>query len=309
MKHTSLFILFALSLSNFAFAQTDSLSVKPLVVDSIPQSYQWTVRSPLSAEERQRQADAQKELEDMKQRFRNFHHQNENTQNNEHPSHDDDFVWDQAEGSQLNKKSVTTEATPNRQENQEQTEALRMEIGRSFQQESLQQGKNTAKTPQTATQTRTNTNNSEWEDNAFRAEKPSTVDWQLKLGNSTASHSNTHFTKGQKIVLENLIFTEDGTAFSPHAQATLDQWLLLLQQNPGMKLEIGAHTHQGRAYMQAMELSSQRAQAVYQYWVSKGVSPEQLVFKGYGKSSPRVNEGNQEKNERIELIILELPNR
>ncbi|HNA58000.1 MAG TPA: OmpA family protein [Chitinophagales bacterium] len=53
-------------------------------------------------------------------------------------------------------------------------------------------------------------------------------------------------------------------------------------------------------------MSTKRAESVVKYLVSKGISPERLTSKGYGKSMPVADnttpEGRQ-ANQRVEFMI------
>ena len=50
-----------------------------------------------------------------------------------------------------------------------------------------------------------------------------------------------------------------------------------------VRIEIGGHTNGLPSHDYCDKLSTARAKAVYDYLVSKGINPERLTYKGYGK--------------------------
>jgi outer membrane protein OmpA-like peptidoglycan-associated protein len=62
----------------------------------------------------------------------------------------------------------------------------------------------------------------------------------------------------------------------------------------------------------AQQITRERSQNITDYWLQQGAGIQQLSFRGYGNLSPLVPSTApraQQKNERIELIILELSDR
>lgn len=88
----------------------------------------------------------------------------------------------------------------------------------------------------------------------------------------------------------------------------LNEIIEQLKKYNNIKLEISGHTDNSGDEMANQALSENRAKAVYEYLVSKGVDSNRLAFKGYGSTIPiadnQTNEG-REKNRRVEIKILE----
>ncbi len=74
-----------------------------------------------------------------------------------------------------------------------------------------------------------------------------------------------------------------------------------------VKIEIKGHTDNVGSEEYNMELSRQRAEAVYNYLIKNGISPSKLSFSYYGMSQPITTndtpEGRKE-NRRVEFEIL-----
>lgn len=73
-------------------------------------------------------------------------------------------------------------------------------------------------------------------------------------------------------------------ALTAEAKSIIDSRLMpVLQQNPGVKLEIASHTDARGNTTSNQGLSERRAKAVADYLVSKGVNSSLLVANGYGE--------------------------
>lgn len=306
MKNRHILVFFIFSFSSFSislYSQTDSLAVKPLVPqDSIPTSYEWTPRSPLTEKELQQRADSRAEVEEMKRRFRQFH--NELSDKKQDTSEDQEYLWqEKTTESTVDTKSFDTK----RDSSTIDTDLLRMEISKSF-----QQPQKTNKLDQEQTTHRPDTESVDWKNDAFQQAPSSNTEWKLNLNQTNSPATLSQLKKGQTHILERVQFTSQSTELSQQAKLELERWASHLQQYPGIKIEIRAHSRSDLSYTDALELTAQRARVIYSYFRMIGISEQQLVFKGYGKLSPLISgseDKNQQKNERIEVIILELPNR
>lgn len=79
--------------------------------------------------------------------------------------------------------------------------------------------------------------------------------------------------------------------------------------NSKMKIEISGHTDAVGSDVDNMNLSNNRANAVMQYLLKKGVNGNRLTAKGYGETkfiAPNDTEKGKQKNRRVEFVIIEL---
>jgi outer membrane protein OmpA-like peptidoglycan-associated protein len=70
-------------------------------------------------------------------------------------------------------------------------------------------------------------------------------------------------------------------------------------------IEVAGHTDSRGSDAYNMKLSQQRAEAVRNYLVSKGIAADRLSAKGYGESQPVAGNATDEgrfENRRVELI-------
>ncbi|MGQ9864384.1 MAG: FG-GAP-like repeat-containing protein [Bacteroidia bacterium] len=111
------------------------------------------------------------------------------------------------------------------------------------------------------------------------------------------------------IVLKNIYFDYDKATLRPESMEELDRVVRFLRENPSLNVEIGGHTDSDGSDEYNLRLSQARAQAVVDYLVSRGLSPDKLRAKGYGESRPVVpntTPENKQLNRRTELKIIGL---
>jgi outer membrane protein OmpA-like peptidoglycan-associated protein len=70
----------------------------------------------------------------------------------------------------------------------------------------------------------------------------------------------------------------------PDAAKELDKIVKVMQENPTMTIELGSHTDCRSSKAYNMSLSDKRAKASAAYIVSKGITKNRIVGKGYGES-------------------------
>ena len=86
-----------------------------------------------------------------------------------------------------------------------------------------------------------------------------------------------------------------------------DTLVELLEKNPALKIELGGHTDNVGRPEDNQRLSEQRAKAVYDYIVGKGVAANRLTYKGYGETQPVATNDTEEgrgENRRTEIKVL-----
>jgi len=86
--------------------------------------------------------------------------------------------------------------------------------------------------------------------------------------------------------IENIFFEFDKWALMPESAPALDELIKLLQDNPHIVIEIGAHTDRKGSDEYNNQLSEKRAEAVVEYLKQQGIDTERLQAHGYGKSQP-----------------------
>jgi len=100
---------------------------------------------------------------------------------------------------------------------------------------------------------------------------------------------------------QNISFTSNSAKLSTTSNASLNKIVAVLNEHPEMRLKIEGHTD--NMEKNADDLSTQRAESVKTYLVSKGISADRIDVEGFGSSMP-VTDNNKAKNRRVELKIV-----
>ncbi len=113
--------------------------------------------------------------------------------------------------------------------------------------------------------------------------------------------------EGENVVLKNIFFDTNLFTLKKESETELVQILKLLTDNPLLKIEISGHTDNVGKDDYNLTLSKNRAKAVVDYLVSKGIVAERLTFQGYGKTKPiseNTTEEGRANNRRTEFKVL-----
>ena len=112
---------------------------------------------------------------------------------------------------------------------------------------------------------------------------------------------------GESIVLKNVFFDTDKSDLKPESEAELSRLVTLMQQNPQMKVEISGHTDNVGTKEHNALLSKNRAKAVFDYLVKKGINSNRMTHAGYGFDKPVSSNDTPEgraANRRTEFTII-----
>lgn len=113
---------------------------------------------------------------------------------------------------------------------------------------------------------------------------------------------------GEKLKIENLNFQFNTFAIVNESRGKLYELLLVMQNNPTLKIEIQGHiccnpSNKGK-------LSEERAKAIKSFLVGQGIDSKRVTFKGFGSTQPiyplpEKNEEERAGNRRVEILIIE----
>jgi outer membrane protein OmpA-like peptidoglycan-associated protein len=109
---------------------------------------------------------------------------------------------------------------------------------------------------------------------------------------------------GSKIVLNNIFFDFDKATLRDISKVELEKLTKLLELNSKMSVEISGHTDAKGNEDYNLKLSQDRAQAVVNYLINKGIDKNRMVAKGYGKSKPVAQNYNPDGSENPEGMQL-----
>jgi OOP family OmpA-OmpF porin len=118
---------------------------------------------------------------------------------------------------------------------------------------------------------------------------------------------------GAIVVIDNVYFGFNKADLKPESYPALDKLVSMLNENPGMTIEIRGHTDNKGDNFYNEQLSQRRSQACVDYLVSKGIIKERLSANGYGSRLPvEVNQNpdgsdnpeGRTKNRRTEFKVV-----
>jgi len=112
---------------------------------------------------------------------------------------------------------------------------------------------------------------------------------------------------GSKIILKNIFFDYAKATLRPESSAEIDRLASLLNEFPTTRIEISGHTDNQGSEKTNLTLSENRAKAVVNYLIAKGISTSRLEFKGYAyyqPIAPNDKEEGRQQNRRVEFKVL-----
>ena len=126
---------------------------------------------------------------------------------------------------------------------------------------------------------------------------------------------NDTLSVGDKVIINQLLFDGSRTSFlNPEdAELELSKIIDYFKKNPTVNFQINGHvccissTFKDARNLETglNNLSKARAQKIFDYFVSKGISKERMSHEGYGRQFPR--EGVIESlNKRVEIVITKI---
>jgi outer membrane protein OmpA-like peptidoglycan-associated protein len=111
---------------------------------------------------------------------------------------------------------------------------------------------------------------------------------------------------GTVVRLNNVFFDFDKWDLRPESFVELDRVVKLLKENPGIVIEMSAHTDSRGSDEYNFKLSDNRARSVMEYILSKGIPASRITSQGYGETKPVVDNDTDEHrqlNRRVEFKI------
>ncbi len=129
----------------------------------------------------------------------------------------------------------------------------------------------------------------------FRTQKVKRIDFRI-----------TPLRKGEKIILDNVYFDANKSVIKSESFEEMNRLYDFLKANPGCKIEIGGHTNGLCTETYCEKLSLNRANAVREYLVSKGIDRNRISTFGYGSKEPIDSNDTPEgrkRNQRVEITF------
>jgi outer membrane protein OmpA-like peptidoglycan-associated protein len=116
----------------------------------------------------------------------------------------------------------------------------------------------------------------------------------------------TDTPRGLVVNMADVLFETGKYALSQDAQLKLAKLSGIIQAHPGLNLAIEGHTDTTGSADFNMKLSQQRADAVREFLISQGLSPDIITAKGMGEADPVADNSTaagRKQNRRVEIIV------
>ncbi|MFT4737390.1 MAG: outer membrane protein OmpA-like peptidoglycan-associated protein [Paraglaciecola sp.] len=118
--------------------------------------------------------------------------------------------------------------------------------------------------------------------------------------------------QGESIRLENVYYDLNSASLRPESQEELNKLLGFMNDNPGIVVELSAHTDSQGFAPYNKRLSQKRVESVTKYLTENGIDKQRLVSKGYGESKlvnncsdgVKCSAEQHQENRRTEITIL-----
>lgn len=120
---------------------------------------------------------------------------------------------------------------------------------------------------------------------------------------------------GKNFIIDNIFFYGNLAKMLPNSEPALDHLLTFLKDNPTVKIEIQGHVNWPSSYGKQdkkqkefnIQLSNDRAKAVFDYLVKNKIDANRLTYKGYGSSRmlypDAVAPSQLQQNRRVEIMV------
>jgi outer membrane protein OmpA-like peptidoglycan-associated protein len=112
---------------------------------------------------------------------------------------------------------------------------------------------------------------------------------------------------GKAYTIADILFATNSYELNATSRFVIDQFAEFLKENPNIKIAIHGHTDDRGNPAENLTLSDNRAKAVMNYLVTKGIAANRVSAQGFGQTKPKVpntNDYNRSLNRRTEFLIL-----
>lgn len=114
---------------------------------------------------------------------------------------------------------------------------------------------------------------------------------------------DTMIAAGKTLTLENIYFETNKSRILPESYQPLYDIIVQMKLQPDLKVEIVGHTDKHGDPKANQKLSEERAKAVAEFFISKGIDATRITTRGEGQSKPVSEQDHQ--NRRVEFIFSE----
>lgn len=144
---------------------------------------------------------------------------------------------------------------------------------------------------------------------------PAAKEFSTKTEDITLTASLQKIELGKNIIIDDIFFSGNTEKFLSNSYPALKSLVKVLYENPVLKIKIDGHVNWPKKFASDqeakfnMDLSWNRAKAVFDYLTKAGIDPKRLDYEGFSNTQmifPRPsNEEESQKNRRVEIEVID----
>lgn len=111
---------------------------------------------------------------------------------------------------------------------------------------------------------------------------------------------------GEQYTINDILFSTNSFELNDTIKTVLDEFSDYMKLNPKLRVALHGHTDNIGNPNDNMALSENRAKAVYDYLVSRGIDKGRMSYKGFGETKPiasNTSEGGKARNRRTVFVV------
>jgi OmpA-OmpF porin, OOP family len=112
---------------------------------------------------------------------------------------------------------------------------------------------------------------------------------------------------GKSYKLNDIYYEYDSDRLTEHSLRVIEEFVIFLNENPGIHVAIHGHTDNVGGAEYNKELSERRAKSVYDYLITLGIQSGRMSYAGFGFETPVATNDTAEGralNRRTEFVIV-----
>lgn len=102
-----------------------------------------------------------------------------------------------------------------------------------------------------------------------------------------------------EITINNIYYDFDKWDLREESKRELNKIVELLNENPGMRIQLNSHTDDRGPDIYNLDLSQKRAQSVVEYLIQQGIDEKRLLYKGWGESKLLITSAQTEEEHQM----------
>ena len=141
---------------------------------------------------------------------------------------------------------------------------------------------------------------------AARQQAAASADRAAALQSELLAMNAQQTQRGLVLTLGDVLFDTGRSTLNPGAGHTIDQLAQFLKENPERTVQVEGYTDSVGSDGLNQTLSEERARSVKSALMDRGIGPDRVEARGFGKSNPvatNATEAGRQQNRRIEIVV------